>query len=325
MKKKILFTGMAVLTVIVLMGCANFYFPWQDKVVNISAISGVTVPVKKGVPVTTITETEQYSGTVNWNGSPSTFSPGTEYTATITLTAKDGYTLIGVKANFFTVAGASTVSNSADSGVITAIFPATEGGSVFSVSPDYVFIKDSSDKVKPDVLNTIPAASATSVSPTSSLIVYFNDMIDPESLDDDSITVTAETTQTGSTTISGIIYITVSANGKYAIITFTPYNTMPGSSTITLVISDVKDKGGNILSENETISFTTGTVVTTTMDSLDFNDNGIGVTFEGDGKIISLPMWGIPEISGPYAAAITNGNSGDFKTNKSGTISGTSR
>jgi len=41
------------------------------------------------------------------------------------LTAKTGYTLQGVTANFFTVTGATTVSNSINSGVITVVFPQT--------------------------------------------------------------------------------------------------------------------------------------------------------------------------------------------------------
>jgi hypothetical protein len=54
-----------------------------------------------------------------------TFAANTPYTATITLTTKAGYTLQGVGANSFTVAGATTVTNAADSGVVTAVFPAT--------------------------------------------------------------------------------------------------------------------------------------------------------------------------------------------------------
>ena len=51
---------------------------------------------------------------------------GKTYIATITLTAKDGYTLQGVKANFFTVAKTLTpATNAANSGVITAVFPST--------------------------------------------------------------------------------------------------------------------------------------------------------------------------------------------------------
>ncbi|WP_461255316.1 beta strand repeat-containing protein [Treponema sp. R80B11-R83G3] len=96
-----------------------------DTIIDIAAIQGVTVPVTGEIPVTSITENEQYSGTVTWSGNPSVFAAETQYTATITLTAKEGYTLQGVTANFFTVAGAMSVSNSANSGVITVVFPAT--------------------------------------------------------------------------------------------------------------------------------------------------------------------------------------------------------
>ena len=94
-------------------------------VVNIKAISGVTAPVKDAVPVTTITETAQYTGTISWSGSPAKFAASTVYTATITLTAKTGYTFNGISANYFTVSGTTTATNNADSGVITAVFPKT--------------------------------------------------------------------------------------------------------------------------------------------------------------------------------------------------------
>jgi len=95
-------------------------------VINIAAIVGVTVPVYNATPVTTITATDQYTGTVTWSDSPVTFAPSTTYTATITLTAKSGYTLTGVAADFFTVAGTTSETNPINSGVITAVFPATD-------------------------------------------------------------------------------------------------------------------------------------------------------------------------------------------------------
>jgi hypothetical protein len=98
----------------------------NNTVINIAAIEGVYAPVTGAAPATAITETAQYTGIVTWNGDPSTFAAATAYTATITLTAKTGYTLQGVAANFFTVAGA-TVSNAADTGVITAVFSSTIG------------------------------------------------------------------------------------------------------------------------------------------------------------------------------------------------------
>ena len=94
-------------------------------VINIAAIPGVTVPVTDAIPVATITETAQYTGTVTWNPAHNPFQGSTIYTATITLTAKAGFTLTGVAENFFTVTGATTVTNPANSGVVTAIFPET--------------------------------------------------------------------------------------------------------------------------------------------------------------------------------------------------------
>lgn len=90
------------------------------------AIGGVTVPVVGEKPVTAITEGKQFTGTVTWSPEVSTFAASTVYTATITLTPKVGYKLDGVAANFFTVAGATSVSNGANSGVVTAVFPATK-------------------------------------------------------------------------------------------------------------------------------------------------------------------------------------------------------
>lgn len=93
--------------------------------VTIAEILGVTAPVPGEMPVTTITETSQYTGTVKWLPDHKVFQKGTSYTATITLTAKPGFVLTGVQANFFKVPGA-TALNSADSGVITALFLATD-------------------------------------------------------------------------------------------------------------------------------------------------------------------------------------------------------
>jgi hypothetical protein len=89
-------------------------------------ILGVTAPVTGGYPGTTITSDGQYTGSVVWSPTVShQFTGGTVYTATITLNPKTGYTVTGVAANFFTVAGATSVTNAASSGVITAVFPTT--------------------------------------------------------------------------------------------------------------------------------------------------------------------------------------------------------
>jgi len=99
--------------------------------VDIDVIPGVAIPVDGEAPVAAITDTTQYTGTVSWADAAGaaltgTFVKGTAYTATITLTAKEGYTFQGVAANFFKVESA-TAANAVNTGVVTAVFPATKG------------------------------------------------------------------------------------------------------------------------------------------------------------------------------------------------------
>jgi hypothetical protein len=89
-----------------------------------AAIAGVTAPAAGATPVATIAATTEYTAAIAWAPADAAFAAGTPYTATITITPKTGYTLTGVAANFFTVAGA-TATNAANSGVVTAVFPAT--------------------------------------------------------------------------------------------------------------------------------------------------------------------------------------------------------
>ncbi len=85
-------------------------------------IEDAIAPINGEALKTTIAETAEYTGVITWVDNPSTFAANTAYTATITLTAKDGYTFDGVEANEFSVPCAATVSNAADTGVITVTF-----------------------------------------------------------------------------------------------------------------------------------------------------------------------------------------------------------
>jgi hypothetical protein len=95
-----------------------------------AAIAGITVPVTGGTPVTTTTAAAVYASAVVWTPSATTFAASTVYTAAITLKGAAG-AFTGVPANYFTVAGATTVSNLADNSTnattlaVTAAFPAT--------------------------------------------------------------------------------------------------------------------------------------------------------------------------------------------------------
>jgi hypothetical protein len=62
-----------------------------------------------------ITATQQYNGSVIWTPDDNSFREGQQYTATITLIPKAGYTLEGIHQNFFTVPGA-IATNQPDQG-----------------------------------------------------------------------------------------------------------------------------------------------------------------------------------------------------------------
>ena len=102
------------------------------------------IPPKSGfTPVTTITANEQFTGTVAWKVTSSganhsgPFNPGTQYTATITLTAKPDFSLKNVGANFFQVEGTITpATNAYGLSVITAVFPATAS----TVTSKYIYL-----------------------------------------------------------------------------------------------------------------------------------------------------------------------------------------
>ena len=134
------FAAIALAIIISLAGCKN---PLDDNgptPVTITALQGVTAPVIGAAPVTAITATKQYTGTITWSPADNSFKASTVYTATITLKVKEGYTLKGVAVNFFTVAGAVSVSNAASSGIITAVFPSTAGTAIEPVTIDIAAI-----------------------------------------------------------------------------------------------------------------------------------------------------------------------------------------
>ena len=98
-------------------------FTILPKTIN-SAIT-LTAPVKNGVPQTEI-ETDEYTATVVWSpGVTDKFVYNTVYTATITITPKTNYTVKGIAKNGYTVSGAETVTNEADSATVTAVYSAT--------------------------------------------------------------------------------------------------------------------------------------------------------------------------------------------------------
>ena len=102
-----------------------FEFTILPKTIN-TAITQLTAPVKNGVPQTEIT-TDEYTATVVWSPRVTDkFVYNTVYTATITIIPKANYTVKGIAENGYTVSGAQTVTNEADSVTVKVVYPATE-------------------------------------------------------------------------------------------------------------------------------------------------------------------------------------------------------
>jgi hypothetical protein len=109
--------------------------------INVNYLILIRQPVTNAVPVTaairSIDNSQFSTGTITWSPAivDNKFAPGTVYTATINITTVvSGFRLSevsagqpGVPANFFKIYGATSVTNAASSGVITAVFPATLG------------------------------------------------------------------------------------------------------------------------------------------------------------------------------------------------------
>lgn len=96
-------------------------------------IHGLTIPVTCQEPDVSILNTSEYSvSSVVWyepDGitpiTTTTFGPDKAYKAKMTITPRSPYQILGTPANKFSISGAETTENLANSGAVTATFPKT--------------------------------------------------------------------------------------------------------------------------------------------------------------------------------------------------------
>lgn len=101
----------------------------DDETETITDFSGfsVTAPVTGAAPQTSVSETAYYTGVISWNPSAKTFAAETVYTATVTLTPKEGY--VFSEANLPFVDGVSVsgeVNENTGEMVLTLTFAKTD-------------------------------------------------------------------------------------------------------------------------------------------------------------------------------------------------------
>jgi hypothetical protein len=106
--------------------------------ISVAEIS-ITAPVNGGIPATSVEgeEDERFTaGPVTWDPNDNPFKPNTEYTATVTLTAKSGLTFTGLNANNakINVSVASVLSNTGATVTLSHKFPATSTKIVTSIA-----------------------------------------------------------------------------------------------------------------------------------------------------------------------------------------------
>lgn len=107
--------------------CTATYTPKGTAITGDLSVA-ITKPVKGGTPQSAIAAATQYTGTIAWEGNPTTFAANTAYTAKVELTANSGYQFASDVNPSVTDATISEKSVSADGKTLTfkATFPETD-------------------------------------------------------------------------------------------------------------------------------------------------------------------------------------------------------
>lgn len=107
--------------------CTATYMPKGTAITGDLSVA-ITKPVKGGTPQSAIAAATQYTGTIAWEGNPTTFAANTAYTAKVELTANTGYQFASDVNPTVTDATISDKSVSADGKTLTfkATFPETD-------------------------------------------------------------------------------------------------------------------------------------------------------------------------------------------------------
>mgnify|MGYP000131099764 CR=1 FL=1 len=183
----------------------------------------------------------------------------------------------------------------ADSGVLTKSI----------ITSFHPFEIDSSDQTTFQLIQPFPTSGSTNVNPKAPIILFLDDLINPSTVSDSTVTVNA-----GSGQIYGYIAGSTSESGN-TILTFSSPDGLPENTEVTVNVptGGVLDKGGNSINSTAAISFTTGADSGFGSSSnLDF-ESGLGSDFSCIGDCGILSSFGsAPPSQGSQAAYISTGN-----------------
>ena len=160
------------------------------------------------------------------------------------------------------------------------------------------FTPDLDDSVPPGIIQTIPPDGAANLTPSQSIVLFFDDEIDPQTINTNSIKIYKKQDKP-EYIISGTFGAILSEFGN-TILFFVPDQPLDEEENIyiKLLSAGIRDDGGNYLGSEEIVQFSTSDEIDPVSSSnLDFEEGDNGYVFIGDGVIrgsagVISPAWG---------------------------------
>ncbi|GAA0873308.1 hypothetical protein GCM10009117_24550 [Gangjinia marincola] len=165
-------------------------------------------------------------------------------------------------------------------------------------------ITDDTDDVALNVAQAVPAVSDQTYPGNTPIIMFMDDKLLLSSIEDNF-----KVTENGKT-IGGTIFVNEASTG-FAVLTYVPAKTFSPDTTIEIVLEEgLQDDGGNTFAEEFTLQYTAGAAAVANFADGNggFEDGLNGVTFLGDGNIMSGEQGCITAPEGDNFAAITSGD-----------------
>ncbi len=164
---------------------------------------------------------------------------------------------------------------------------------------------DETDTQALAIIQTIPPNASVNIDPNTSITIFFDDQINPATINDAAIVVRSA----GSSQMFGR-YSGILIQAGNMVMTFQPYFNFLENDTITVTLlraNGIEDDRGNTLAADYTFSFQTQQELASPADS-GFEQGAAGWSFSGDGAIVSCPMDDVPCTQGSYMAGISTGS-----------------
>ena len=170
------------------------------------------------------------------------------------------------------------------------------------------FTPDLDDSTPPGIIQTIPPGGAANLTPSQSIVLFFDDEIDPQTINTNSIRI-YKIQDKPEYVIAGRFGAILSEFGN-TILFFVPDQPLDEDTNIyvKLLSAGIRDDGGNYLGSEEIIQFSTSNALDPVSSSnLDFEEGDSGYVFIGEG-VIRGSAGVISPVLGTKMAAISTGS-----------------